>query len=134
MAYVQPRAHVDLDRLVELCSGETLDERDRLGGGVLSVAIDLLKTLCVATAVSAHEATSTPIERAVPAMIFTASSTSCALRSASLRSAISRNCASVILPTLLRLGSPEPFSNLSGWRMSTAAGGVFVTNVNERSS
>src|SRR6185437_2248857 len=54
-------------------------------------------------------ATSTPIERAVPAMILTASSTSWALRSGSLRSAISRNWASVMVPTLLRLGSPEPF-------------------------
>src|ERR1700722_19046733 len=113
MAHVQPGAHVDLNRLVEFGAGEALDERNCLGGGVLALAIDLLQALCVAAAVSAHDATSTPIERAVPAMIFTAWSTSWALRSASLRSAISRNCASVILPTLLRLGSPEPFSSLS---------------------
>ena len=78
--------------------------------------------------------TSTPIDRAVPAMIVEACSTSWALRSGSLRSAISRSWALVILPTLLRLGSPEPFSMRSAWRISTAAGGVLVTNVKERSS
>ena len=78
--------------------------------------------------------TSTPIERAVPAMILAAWSTSCALRSASFFSAIARTCSLVIVPTLLRFGSPEPFSIPIAWRISTAAGGVFVTKVNERSS
>ena len=40
----------------------------------------------------------------------------------------------MIVPTLLRFGSPEPFSMPIACRISTAAGGVFVTNVNERSS
>ena len=40
----------------------------------------------------------------------------------------------MIVPTLLRLGSPEPFSIPIAWRISTAAGGVLVMNVNERSS
>jgi hypothetical protein len=53
------------------------------------------------------------MDLAVPAMILTASSTSWAFRSGSLRSAISRSWASVMTPTLLRLGSPEPFSSLS---------------------
>ena len=78
--------------------------------------------------------TSTPIERAVPAMIFAAWSTSCAFRSASFFSAIWRTWASVIVPTLVRFGSPEPFSMPIAWRISTAAGGVLVTKVNERSS
>ena len=65
----------------------------------------------VALAVLGHHATtSTPIERAVPAMIFAAWSTSWALRSGSFFSAISRTWACVIVPTLSRLGSPEPFS------------------------
>src|SRR2546423_4129153 len=37
-------------------------------------------------------------------------------------------------PTFSRCGSPEPFSMLMAWRIRTAAGGVLVTNVNERSS
>jgi hypothetical protein len=31
-------------------------------------------------------------------------------------------------------GSPEPFSTFAAFFNNTAAGGVFVTNVNERSS
>ena len=67
-------------------------------------------------------------------MIFAAWSTSCAFRSSSFFSAISRTCSLVIVPTLVRFGSPEPFSIPIAWRISTAAGGVFVMNVNERSS
>ena len=80
------------------------------------------------------DATSTPIERAVPAMIFVAASRSLALRSSSFFSAISRSWAWVILPTLARCGSPEPLSMPIAWRIRTAAGGVLVTKVKERSS
>ena len=94
VAHVQPGAHVHLDRLVELRALELLDERDGLGGLVLALAVDLARGprgSCLPCA--AHATTSTPIERAVPAMILAAWSTSCALRSGSLRSAISRSCA-----------------------------------------
>src|SRR5215208_6319544 len=74
------------------------------------------------------------MERAVPAMIFAAWSTSLAFRSGSFFSAIWRTWASVMVPTLVRFGSPEPFSMPMAWRIRTAAGGVLVTNVNERSS
>src|SRR3954470_17287192 len=67
-------------------------------------------------------------------MIFAAWSTSCALRSWSFFSAMSRSWAWVIFPTLSRFGSEEPFSMLIAWRIRTAAGGVLVTKVNERSS
>ena len=71
--YVQARVHVQLDRLVELRAGEALDERDRLRGLVLALALDLPQRLGEALAVlGAHEATSTPIDLAVPAMIFAA--------------------------------------------------------------
>src|SRR3954465_7337581 len=39
-----------------------------------------------------------------------------------------------MVPTLVRFGSPEPFSIPMAWRISTAAGGVFVMKVNDRSS
>src|SRR5919204_5684094 len=39
-----------------------------------------------------------------------------------------------MVPTLLRFGSPDPFSIPTAWRISTAAGGVLVMNVNDRSS
>src|SRR5215217_4910859 len=135
VADVEARAHVDLDGLVELRALELLDELDGLGRRVLAVAVDLLARVLVRLAAAGHYATtSTPIERAVPAMIFAAWSTSCALRSPSFFSAIARTCSLVIEPTLLRFGSPEPFSIPIAWRISTAAGGVLVTNVNERSS
>ena len=85
VADVQARADVDLDGLVELRALELLDELDRLGGLVLALAVDLRPRLEVVLAVLGHHATtSTPIERAVPAMIFAAWSTSCAFRSAQL--------------------------------------------------
>ena len=55
-----------LDRLVELRAGEAPHERDRLGGLILALAVDLGEALGVAPSVGAHDATSTPIERAVP--------------------------------------------------------------------
>ena len=67
-------------------------------------------------------------------MIFAAWSTSCALRSGSFFSAIARSWACEIVPTLSLCGSPEPFSRLIACLISTAAGGVLVMNVNERSS
>src|SRR3954454_7184679 len=67
-------------------------------------------------------------------MMRAAWSTSWALRSSSFFSAIWRTCSSVIVPTFVRLGSPEPFSMPMAWRMRTAAGGVLVTKVKERSS
>jgi hypothetical protein len=57
-----------------------------------------------------------------------------AFRSGSFFSAIARTWSDVIVPTLVRFGSPEPFSIPIAWRISTAAGGVFVMKVNERSS
>src|SRR3954454_5396451 len=135
VADVQPGPDVDLDGLVELRALGLLDEGDRLGGRVLALAVDLAPGVEELLAVTRHyRATSTPIERAVPAMIFIAWSTSCALRSLSFFSAIARSWSWLILPTFSRCGSPEPFSIPIAWRMSTAAGGVLVMKVNERSS
>jgi hypothetical protein len=72
--------------------------------------------------------------RAVPAITFIAWSTSCAFRSGIFVSAIERSCAWVSLPTLVRFGSAEPDSSPSASLISTAAGGVFVMKVKERSS
>src|SRR4051812_19925198 len=73
VADVQARADVDLDRLVELRTLGVLHQLDGLVRGVLAGAIDLRLGLVVGLAVLRHYATtSTPIERAVPAMIFAA--------------------------------------------------------------
>src|SRR5436305_11011016 len=79
-------------------------------------------------------ATSMPIDRAVPAMIFSACSMSLALRSAIFFSAISRSCALLIEPTFSLCGTPEPFGTPAALMIRRAAGGVFRMNVNERSS
>src|SRR3954467_3427933 len=67
-------------------------------------------------------------------MILAAASTSFAFRSCIFVSAIWRSWSRVILPTLLRLGSPDPLSSPIASLISTAAGGVLVMKVNERSS
>src|SRR3954464_1704741 len=78
--------------------------------------------------------TSTPMERAVPAMIFAAWSTSWALRSGSFLVAIARIWSCEMVPTFSLCGSPDPFSMPAACLMSTAAGGVLTMKVKERSS
>ena len=56
-----------------------------------------------------------PIDRAVPAMIFSASSRSLALRSCILVCAISRTWSRVTVATLVLCGSPEPFYLAEGF-------------------
>ncbi len=132
MAHVDPEPDVDLDRLSELGGLHRPDGLHRLCRRVLPRAVDLLAQAAIA--LSPLHATSTPIDRAVPSMIFIAWSTSWALRSGSFVSAISRTWSREMVPTFSRFGSPDPFSIPIAWRISTAAGGVFVMKVNERSS
>src|SRR4029453_8970962 len=82
----------------------------------------------------AQPVTVMPIDRAVPAMIFSAWSRSLALRSAIFVVAISRTWSRVTVATLVLCGSPEPFSTPAALSSMRAAGGVLVTKVNERSS
>src|SRR6201987_220458 len=75
-----------------------------------------------------------PIERAVPAMIFSAASIVVAFRSGILVCAMSRTWAAVMVPTLVLCGSALPLSTPAAFLISSGAGGVLVMNVNERSS
>src|SRR3954463_16094096 len=73
VADVETRAEVRLDGLVELRALGVLDQLDGLGRGVLARAVHLRPSLDVALPVLGHYATtSTPMERAVPAMILAA--------------------------------------------------------------
>src|SRR4029453_4100022 len=93
----------------------------------LALALHLLVGLPVTLSVShLYPFTSTPIERAVPAMIFDAASMSFAFRSGFLRSAIWRTWSIVIVPTLFTCGSPEPLGIPAASLIRTAAGGVLV--------
>ena len=80
-----------------------------------------------------------PIDLAVPAMVRIADSRLVVLRSGIFVLAISRSCFWVILPTLILLGSLEPepgflaVDSPSAFLIRTAAGGVLVMKVNERS-
>src|SRR5207302_8924624 len=122
-------------RLVELRPLEALEQPDRLERGVRTLAIELLARRPVSLPVNGHQTSvSTPMERAVPAMTFIASSTSRAFRSGIFVSAIERSWERERRPTFARFGSPEPDSSPRVSLISTAAGGVLVMNVNERSS
>ena len=75
-----------------------------------------------------------PIERAVPATWAMAPSMSMALRSGIFVSATLRSWSLVIEPTFVVRGLAEPFSRPAAWRSRTGVGGVYVMNVNDRSS
>jgi len=71
--------------------------------------------------------------RAVPSTDRIAASSSKQFRSGIFILAISSTCFLVILPTLVLCGSADPFARFTARLISTGTGGVFVTNVNDRS-
>ncbi len=82
----------------------------------------------------AHQlSTSTPMERAVPAIMRAALSGLTALRSFFFSSTISRSCFLVTLPTLSRFGTLEPDSIFAAFLRRTEAGGDFRMNVKDLS-
>ena len=70
----------------------------------------------------------------VPAIMLIAASMLAAFRSGILVSAILRTSSLLMVATLVLLGTPEPDSMLQAFLMSTAAGGVLVMKVKERSA
>src|SRR5450759_1429845 len=73
--------------------------------------------------------TSNPIDRAVPQTVFTAASRLSAFRSGIFSFAMSSTCLAVTVPTLVLLGSADPFAMFAARFNRTAAGGVFVMKV-----
>src|SRR4051812_16551806 len=131
--YSQVYRHVH--GLVELGKGRLLDEGNGLRDRIFPRPIDLRHRTPELLASGGHQSTtSSPIERAVPAIIRMALSRSAALRSAILISAIFLTCARVTRPTLVRLGWPLPFSIPASLSKRFGAGGVFVMKVNVRSA
>src|SRR5207244_6007159 len=126
---------VSLDRLVELLVRQRLQQLDHLGRRVQLLAVDRCARLTVGLAVLRHyDSTSTPMLRAVPAMMRAACSTSRAFRSGIFVSAIWRTWSRVRRPPFSRLGSGQPFSIRSASLIRAAAGGVAVMNSKDRSS
>ena len=78
--------------------------------------------------------TSSPIDRAVPATVLTAASSDSQFRSGIFSFAISSTCFAVTVPTLFLFGSPDPFAMFAARFSRTAAGGVFVMKVYDRSA
>src|SRR5690606_27517820 len=111
LARVDPELESDLDCRVELLRPGLADDADRLIGRVELAGLDLLDGLAVGLGVLAHDYASTeiPIDRAVPAMIFMACSTSLALRSACFCSAMERNWSLESFATLTVCGVGDPF-------------------------
>ena len=88
VAHVQAEPEVRLDRLVESGAVGFLENAHRFARRVGLLAVDQLERRAVALAMGAHGVVSTPIERAVPAITFIASSTSRAFRAGIFVSAI----------------------------------------------
>src|SRR5713226_5105387 len=80
-----------------------------------------------------HYTTSMPMLRAVPSTVRMADSIESVLRSTSLVWAISLTWARVTLPILSLCGTAEALAMPAARFSSTAAGGVFTTNVKDRS-
>src|SRR5262249_17745389 len=75
-----------------------------------------------------------PIWRAVPSMVLIADCKLVVLRSCNFVLAISSTLAREIVPTFSRLGFPDPFGIPAAFFSRSAAGGVLVSKVNERSA
>src|SRR5207244_5139639 len=73
--------------------------------------------------------TSTPMLRALPAMVRTAASRLAAVRSGCLSFAISSSCLREILPTFAVLDFPEPFSLPIPLRIRSSARWFFITSL-----
>src|SRR5438105_8981453 len=129
---------MQLDRFVELGKCRLLDQLDSFGGRVLLQWIDLVGGGSMFLSVSGHvlsySLTATPMLRAAPSIMRIAASMSLAFRSFILISAISRTFARGIVPAVARPSVPLPFSMLAAFLIRSAAGGVLVTKLNERSS
>src|SRR5215510_4452195 len=74
-----------------------------------------------------------PMLRAVPFTLLIAASRDAAFKSGIFCLAMSATCFSVTLPTLSLFGVPDPLAIPAARFKSTAAGGVLVMNVKERS-
>src|SRR5919112_4103694 len=134
-----PRIDAQIDchvnRLIELRERRVLHQGHGLGNRILPGPVDLGDSAPELLSPRGHQSTtSSPIERAVPAIIRIALSRSEALRSAILISAIFLTWARVTRPTLVRLGCPLPFSIPASLSRRLGAGGVLVIKVKVRSA
>src|SRR5918994_1319596 len=135
MPWIHTQVHRHVYRLVEFCIGRVFNQRHCIGNRKLGHPNDLRGRGLELLAVHSHQSTtSSPIERAVPAIMRMALSRSVAFRSAILISAIFFTCARVTRPTLVRFGLPLPFSTPASFSRRFGAGGVLVMKLKVRSA
>src|SRR5215472_18194640 len=136
MAWIQARPNVQLDRFVELGVRGLFDQLDRVRRQVLLERIDFFGGSSVLLPALRHRYswTATPMLRAAPSIMRIADSMSLAFRSFILISAISRTLLRLMVPTMARPAAPLPLSTPAAFLIRSAAGGVLVTKLNERSS
>src|SRR5436190_8626756 len=90
--------------------------------------------LYVPSSLAPYPSTVSPIDLAVPSMVFIADARSLVLRSTIFFLAISSICERLIEPIFCLFGVPEPFAMPDAFLKRSAAGGVLVSNENERSA
>src|SRR5262249_13040676 len=137
MARIDAEIHGDLDGFVEFRVGPVLDHLHGLIKGVELFPVDAFPRPQNAFPVARHGSyslTSRPIERAEPSIIRIADSTVSQLRSFIFCSAISFTCAFVTVPALSRPGALAPAWMLAAFLRKKETGGVFISNVKERSA
>jgi hypothetical protein len=91
MARINIQVQHNFDGFIELGRGCALDFRNGIGQAIILITVDAVLGIVQAFTGLGHyySPTSTPIDRAVPAIIFAAASMSFAFRSGILDSAIS---------------------------------------------
>src|SRR5262249_22303515 len=127
----------DLDGLVELGLGARLDHVHRLVQRVELGAVDAVARRPRAFSEIGHfsyPTTSSPMDFAEPSTMRMAASTVVQLRSFIFFSAISLTCSLVTEPTAPRPGVLAPLWILAAFLRKWETGGVFISNVNERSA
>src|ERR1700720_2564331 len=131
LAGVDAEIHGRIHRFGELGGGEFLHQLQRLLHRILLARSELglpgLDTFRDGHAQT--PSTSTPMLRALPAIVRTAASRSAAVRSGCFILAISSAWARVSFPTLSVCGFGLPLSSFNALRISTDAGGDFRMNV-----
>src|SRR5260370_41751789 len=136
-------SRIDAEADVRLYGGVVLGyrgvfgDRDRLLGGEPTVAVgrhrglDLLRGLAVLLPLSLrhpYSITSTPLDRAVPSIIFIAASVSYAFTSLRLVSTMVRSCCRVTRPIFSRFGFDDTFSNPATCLISLTVGWDLLSN------
>ena len=119
VAGVDAEIHRHLDGLVEFRVRPLLDDADGFPDRVEPIPFQAFAGVAEAFSGARHvyPTTSIPIERAEPARMRTAASTSLAFRSFIFSPAICSSCLRVTEPATMRPGSVEPLSSLAAFLM-----------------